>query len=157
MLMGAIQQFVGQVDWGTLDILLIDLPPGTGDVQLTLSQKCKLDGAIIVSTPQDIALIDARKAMNMFYKLQIPIIGMIENMSTFICKNCGHEEHLFGENGAKNEARKAGIPFLGEIPLDIMIRKSADTGYPLVAQNPQNEGSHHFMKIAEKLSNAIHL
>ncbi len=157
MLMGAIQQFVGQVDWGSLDVLLIDLPPGTGDVQLTLAQKCELDGAVIVSTPQDVALLDARKAINMFYKLQIPIIGMIENMSTFVCRNCGHEEHLFGEKGARNEARNAGITFLGEIPLNIAYRESADNGHPIVAQNPQSQESQYFISIAKKLSSTINL
>jgi ATP-binding protein involved in chromosome partitioning len=157
MLMGAIQQFVSQVAWGDLDILLIDLPPGTGDVQLTLAQKCQLDGAVIVSTPQDIALIDARKAMHMFYKLGIPIVGMIENMSTFVCKNCGHEEHLFGKDGAKNEAAKAGISFLGKIPLDLEIRKSADTGYPVVAQNQNSNQSKYFKNIAKNLSSEIKL
>jgi ATP-binding protein involved in chromosome partitioning len=120
------------VAWGTtenpLDILVVDLPPGTGDAQLTIAQKINLDGVIIVSTPQDLALLDVRKGIEMFKKTDVPILGLIENMSTHICKNCGHEEHLFGHGGARVEAAKLRIPFLGEIPLDIAIRQSADQG-----------------------------
>ncbi|MCL4160737.1 UNVERIFIED_CONTAM: hypothetical protein GTU68_039686, partial [Idotea baltica] len=118
MLMSALQQMLRQVQWGKLDVLIVDLPPGTGDVQLTLSQKTKVDGAVIVSTPQDIALLDAKKALDMFQKLEVPIIGMIENMSTYVCPNCDHEAHIFGHGGARAEAERLGIPFLGEVPLD---------------------------------------
>ena len=131
MLMGALQQMLGQVEWGRLDVLIVDLPPGTGDVQLTLAQKTKVTGAIIVSTPQDIALLDARKALNMFEKTKTPILGMIENMSSYICPSCGTKEDLFGHGGVKHEAEKQGLPFLGEIPLNLGIRLSSDQGQPI--------------------------
>ena len=118
MLQGALQQLMGQVAWGELDVLIVDLPPGTGDVQLTLSQKFLVTGAIVVSTPQDVALIDARKAIDMFDKTRVPVLGIVENMSTYVCPNCGHEEHIFGHGGARAEAERLGLPFLGEIPLD---------------------------------------
>ena len=133
MLMGALQQMLGQVEWGELDVLIVDLPPGTGDVQLTLAQKAKVTGAIVVSTPQDIALLDARKALNMFEKTKTPVLGMIENMSSYTCPNCGHEEHIFGHGGAAAEAEKLGLPFLGEIPLDLDIRVAGDSGTPIAA------------------------
>ena len=151
MLMGALQQFLGQVEWGNLDILLIDLPPGTGDVQLTLGQKCALSGAIIVSTPQDVALIDAKKAMQMFYKLNIPLLGMVENMSMYICEKCGHKELLFGHGGVQEEAKKAQIPFLGEIPLDIKIRQASDEGKPIVVSDFTSPQSTAFVQIAERI------
>lgn len=133
MLMGALQQMLGQVQWGDLDVLIVDLPPGTGDVQLTLSQKAEVTGAIVVSTPQDVALLDARKALNMFEKTSVPVVGMIENMSTYVCPNCGHEEHLFGHGGAKADAERLGIPFLGEIPLALEVRVAGDSGTPVAA------------------------
>ncbi len=133
MLMGALQQMLGQVEWGELDVLIVDLPPGTGDVQLTLAQKAKVTGAIVVSTPQDVALIDARKALNMFEKTKTPVLGMIENMSTYICPKCGHEAHLFGHGGAKDEAERLGLPFLGAIPLELDIRLAGDSGTPIAA------------------------
>ncbi len=157
MLMGALQQFMGQVDWGELDILLIDLPPGTGDVQLTLAQKCELDGAIIVSTPQDVALIDAKKAMQMFYKLKIPLLGMVENMSTHVCPNCGYEEHMFGKGGVQAEAKKAQLDFLGAIPLDIEVRKSSDFGKPVVFSNFECSQSEAFKQIANKLADKLNI
>ncbi|MGI9402718.1 MAG: Mrp/NBP35 family ATP-binding protein, partial [Rhizobiaceae bacterium] len=128
MLMGALQQMMNQVQWGALDVLLIDLPPGTGDVQMTLGQKFVVDGAIIVSTPQDIALLDARKGIDMFKQMEIPILGMIENMSTHICSKCGHEEHIFSHGGVTKEAEKLGTELLGEIPLHLDIRTAADGG-----------------------------
>ena len=152
MLMGALQQMLGQVEWGRLDVLLVDLPPGTGDVQLTLSQKAEITGAVVVSTPQDIALLDARKALNMFEKTETPVLGLVENMSTHICSNCGHEEHIFGHGGAKAEAEKLGIPFLGEVPLDISIRMAGDGGAPIVAQNPSSPQAQAFLDIAGRLS-----
>ena len=152
MLMGALQQMLGQVEWGRLDVLLVDLPPGTGDVQLTLSQKAEVTGAVVVSTPQDIALLDARKALNMFEKTQTPVLGLIENMSTHICSNCGHEEHIFGHGGAKAEAEKLGIPFLGDVPLDISIRLAGDGGAPIVAQNPSSPQAQAFLDIAGRLA-----
>ena len=132
MLMGALQQMLGQVEWGELDVLIIDLPPGTGDVQLTLCQRTAVTGAIIVSTPQDVALLDARKAADMFNTLNTPILGLIENMSTYICPDCGHEAHLFGHGGVKAEAEKMGVPFLGEIPLSLDVRVAGDSGSPVV-------------------------
>ena len=151
MLMGALQQMLNQVQWGQLDVLLIDLPPGTGDVQLTLAQKTEIAGAIIVSTPQDIALLDARKAMDMFNKTSTPVLGMIENMSTHICSECGHEEHIFGHGGAKTEAEKKGFTFLGEIPLHIDIRTAADGGAPIVVSDPESKPAIAFRTIARKL------
>ncbi|MCT8328089.1 Mrp/NBP35 family ATP-binding protein [Albidovulum sediminis] len=133
MLMGALQQLLGQVAWGELDVLIVDLPPGTGDVQLTLCQKTHLTGAIVVSTPQDIALLDARRAIDMFGKLKTPILGLVENMSTYVCPNCGHEAHLFGHGGVAAEAAKLGVPFLGEIPLNLDIRLAGDAGTPIAA------------------------
>jgi len=151
MLMGALTQFLTQVQWGRLDVLLIDLPPGTGDVQLTLSQKAEVTGAIIVSTPQDVALLDARKALDMFSKTGTPVLGMIENMSTYICPSCGHEAHIFGHGGARDEAAKIGIPFLGEIPLDLEIRLAGDSGAPIVAAKPHLPQARAFIDIAERL------
>lgn len=151
MLMGALQQLLGQVQWGRLDVLLIDLPPGTGDVQLTLSQKAEVTGAIVVSTPQDIALLDARKALNMFEKTGTPVLGLIENMSTHICSRCGHEEHIFGHGGAEREAAALGLPFLGAIPLDIQIRLAGDEGAPIVAARPDTPQAGAFRDIAERL------
>jgi ATP-binding protein involved in chromosome partitioning len=151
MLMGAMQQMLGQVLWGELDILLIDLPPGTGDVQLTLGQKTVLTGAIIVSTPQDVALLDARKAMDMFVKLKTPILGMIENMSTYVCPNCGHEAHIFGHGGAAAEAARQGMPLLGEIPLDLSVRLAGDAGVPIAASEPDGPQARAFRRIAARL------
>lgn len=131
MLMGAIQQMLQQVNWGELDVLLIDLPPGTGDVQLSLCQKAPVTGAIIVSTPQDVALLDARRAIDMFGKLKTPVLGLIENMSAYICPNCGHEAHLFGHGGVAAEAEALGLPFLGELPLELEVRLAGDSGKPI--------------------------
>ena len=133
MLMGAIQQLLGQVAWGELDVLIVDLPPGTGDVQLSLAQKVPVTGALIVSTPQDVALIDARRALHMFAKLKVPVVGLIENMSSYVCPNCGHEAHLFGHGGVAAEAKAAGLPFLGELPLDLSVRLAGDAGTPVAA------------------------
>ncbi|SMO36927.1 Mrp/NBP35 family ATP-binding protein [Paracoccus laeviglucosivorans] len=133
MLMGALQQMLNQVKWGELDVLLVDLPPGTGDVQLSLCQKAQVSGAIIVSTPQDVALIDARRAIDMFDKLKTPVLGLVENMSTYICPNCGHEAHLFGHGGVAAEAQQLGLPFLGEIPLNLEVRLAGDAGTPVAA------------------------
>ncbi len=133
MLMGALQQMLGQVEWGELDVLIVDLPPGTGDVQLTLCQKTELTGAIVVSTPQDVALLDARKAVDMFNTLKTPVLGMIENMSTFVCPECGHEAHIFGHGGVKADAERLGIPFLGALPIDLDTRLAGDAGTPIAA------------------------
>ena len=133
MLMGALQQMLGQVEWGELDVLIVDLPPGTGDVQLTLCQKTHLTGAIVVSTPQDVALLDARKALDMFKTLNTPVLGLIENMSLYICPKCGHEAHLFGHGGVKAEAERLGAPFLGALPIDLDTRLAGDGGTPIAA------------------------
>ncbi len=133
MIMGALQQLLGQVAWGELDVLIVDLPPGTGDIQLTLCQRTHLTGAIVVSTPQDVALLDARKALDMFVKLKTPVLGLIENMSTYICPNCGHEEHIFGHGGVATEAARLDLPFLGELPLSLDVRIAGDAGIPIAA------------------------
>ncbi len=119
--------------WGELDVLLVDLPPGTGDIQLTLCQRTQVTGAIVVSTPQDVALLDARKALDMFRKLKTPVLGLIENMSSYVCPNCGHEAHIFGHGGVAEEARRLDVPFLGELPLDLSIRLAGDEGRPVAA------------------------
>ncbi|MEM0947729.1 MAG: Mrp/NBP35 family ATP-binding protein [Pseudomonadota bacterium] len=151
MLMGALQQMLGQVQWGALDVLIVDLPPGTGDVQMTLTQKAEVTGAIVVSTPQDIALLDARKALNMFEKMGTRVVGMIENMSTYICPKCGYEAHIFGHGGAKADAERLNLPFLGEIPLDLDIRLAADGGAPIVASAPESPQAQAFRNVARKL------
>ncbi|MEM7599585.1 MAG: Mrp/NBP35 family ATP-binding protein [Pseudomonadota bacterium] len=133
MLMGALQQMISQVNWGDLDVLIVDLPPGTGDVQLTLCQRAQPTGALVVSTPQDVALLDARKAMDMFNSLKTPILGLIENMSFYHCPECGHEAHIFGHGGVKDEAEKLGIPFLGALPIDLDTRLAGDNGTPIAA------------------------
>lgn len=133
MLMGALQQMIGQVEWGELDILLVDLPPGTGDVQLTLCTKTQMTGAIVVSTPQDVALLDARKALDMFKTVHTPVLGLVENMSHYICPTCGTEAHIFGHGGVREEAGTLGLPFLGEIPLELDIRLAGDGGTPIAA------------------------
>ena len=135
MLMGALQQMTGQVMWGELDVLIIDLPPGTGDVQLTLCQKTELSGALVVSTPQDVALLDARKAIDMFGKLDTPVLGMIENMSTYVCPKCGNEDHIFGTGGVRAEAERLGVPLLAELPLSLDVRLSGDAGTPVALGN----------------------
>ncbi len=154
MLMGALQQMMMQVQWGALDVLLVDLPPGTGDVQMTLSQKAQVDGAIIVSTPQDVALLDARKGIDMFRQLNVPILGMIENMSTHICSQCGHEEHVFGHGGVAAEAEKLGVPLLSEIPLDLQIRLAGDGGAPIVVSQPDSAQARAFSDIARQMIDA---
>ncbi|MCC5966724.1 MAG: Mrp/NBP35 family ATP-binding protein [Natronohydrobacter sp.] len=133
MLMGALQQLLTQVEWGVLDVLIVDMPPGTGDIQLTLCSKFDVRGAVVVSTPQDVALLDARKALRAFQTLKTPILGLIENMSTFICPKCGHEEHIFGEGGVRAEAEKQGLTFLGELPLSVEVRLAGDGGVPVAA------------------------
>ncbi len=149
MLMGALQQMMNQVQWGALDVLLVDLPPGTGDVPMTLSQNAEVTGVIVVSTPQDVALLDARKGVDMFRKMSVPILGMIENMSTHICSNCGHEEHLFGHGGVRAEAEKLGIPLLAEIPLALGIRLASDGGAPIVVSRPTSPEAAAFRRIAQ--------
>ena len=151
MLMGALQQMLNQVQWGALDVLIVDLPPGTGDVQMTLAQKAQVDGAIVISTPQDVALLDARKGIDMFRKMKLPVIGLIENMSTHVCSNCGHEEHLFGHGGVAREAENMGLPLLAEIPLHIDIRLAADGGAPIVVSKPESAAAEAFRSVARQL------
>ena len=148
MVQSALQQMLRDVDWGELDVLVVDMPPGTGDAQLTMAQQVPLAGAVIVSTPQDIALIDAKKGLNMFRKVDIPVLGIIENMSTFVCSNCGHESHIFGHGGARREAEKLGMAFLGEIPLDIEIRETSDEGRPVVVSHPDGPQARRYLEIA---------
>jgi len=150
MLMGALQQMLQQVQWGALDVLVVDLPPGTGDVQLTLCQKFKPHGAVIVTTPQDVALADARRAVSMFRELKTPVLGLIENMSHFVCPHCGKETDLFGRSGARKEAEHQRIPFLGTIPMDAGIVQSGDRGEPAVLHN--KDLARVFQRMAERLT-----
>jgi ATP-binding protein involved in chromosome partitioning len=151
MVQSAIMQMLREVEWGPLEVLIVDLPPGTGDAQLSLAQQVPLTGAVIVSTPQDIALLDVKKAMAMFRKVDVPLLGMIENMSVFVCPNCGHESHIFSIGGARREAEKQRLPFLGEIPLDPAIRETSDEGRPIVLSHPESPGAKAFMAIAARL------
>lgn len=151
MLIGALQQMLNQVQWGALDVLIVDLPPGTGDVQMTLAQKVEVTGAIIVSTPQDVALIDARKGIDMFNKLGTPILGMVENMSYQICEECGHRGHPFGHGGVAAEAEKMGVPLLAELPLHLDIRIASDGGAPIVVSKPDTPQAMAFRNLAKRL------
>ncbi|MDH3472090.1 MAG: iron-sulfur cluster carrier protein ApbC [Rhodospirillales bacterium] len=151
MVQSALQQMLRDVDWGELDILVVDMPPGTGDAQLTMAQQVPLTGAVIVSTPQDIALIDAKKGLNMFRRVDVPVLGIVENMSTFFCPNCGHETHIFSHGGAKREADKLGMEFLGEIPLDLEIRETSDGGRPIVVSRPDSEHAQAYVAIARRV------
>jgi len=148
MVISAITQMLREVAWGELDILIVDMPPGTGDAQLTMAQQVPLAGAVIVSTPQDIALIDARKGLNMFRKVEVPILGLVENMSTFICPKCGEQSDIFGHGGARSEAQRLGVPFLGEIPLHMDIRTNSDGGTPVTVSNPAGPHATIYKQIA---------
>lgn len=151
----ALEQLMTQTNWGEIDIMVIDMPPGTGDIQITLSQRVNMDGVVIVSTPQDIALIDAIKGVNMFKKTGTPILGIIENMSYFICPCCGARSDIFGHEGAKQTAEKMGETFLGEIPLDMAIRQNADKGTPIVVSAPNSPYSQAYLDIAQKIIQRI--
>jgi ATP-binding protein involved in chromosome partitioning len=151
MVMGALNQMLGQVEWGTLDVLVIDMPPGTGDAQLTLAQKANLAGAVIVSTPQDIALIDARRGVKMFEQVRVPVLGIVENMSYFNCPACAHRTDIFGHGGAKDEAARIGVPFLGEIPLLLAIRETGDAGAPITASDSESDAAAAFRAVAARL------
>ncbi|HEX9770762.1 MAG TPA: iron-sulfur cluster carrier protein ApbC [Kiloniellales bacterium] len=151
MVQSALQQMLRDVDWGELDILVVDMPPGTGDAQLTMAQQVPLTGAVIVSTPQDIALIDAKKGLNMFRKVDVPVLGIVENMSYFTCPNCGHESNIFGRGGARREADQLGMEFLGELPLDIEIRETSDDGRPIVVSNPDSPHAVAYVAIARRV------
>ena len=155
MVMGALTQMLREVAWGDLDILVVDMPPGTGDVQLTISQQTPLAGAVVVSTPQDLALADARKGLAMFRKVEVPILGIIENMSYFICSKCDERHEIFGHGGAKDEARRLGVPFLGEIPLEAALRKQSDAGEPIVVSAPNSASAQAFSAIAAQVWGAI--
>ncbi|HUB14744.1 MAG TPA: Mrp/NBP35 family ATP-binding protein [Acetobacteraceae bacterium] len=148
MVMGALEQMMGQVEWGALDVLVVDMPPGTGDAQLTMAQRVALAGAVIVSTPQDIALIDARRGVRMFERVNVPVLGLVENMSYYCCPNCGHRAELFGHGGARLEAQRLGTTFLGEVPLLLDIRTASDAGTPIVAAAPESEAGKAFAAVA---------
>ncbi|HEY1410994.1 MAG TPA: Mrp/NBP35 family ATP-binding protein [Rhodopila sp.] len=151
MVMGALEQMMGQVAWGALDILVVDMPPGTGDAQLTMAQRVALTGAVIVSTPQDIALIDARRGVRMFEKTNVPVLGLVENMSFYCCPNCGHRADIFGHGGAKTEAARLGTEFLGEIPLLLDIRVAADAGTPIAASAPESDAAKAYGALAARV------
>jgi len=150
MVMSALSQMLKDVAWGELDVLVVDMPPGTGDAQLTMAQQVPLAGAVIVSTPQDLALIDARKGLNMFRKVNVPVLGIVENMSTFICPHCGEASNIFGHGGAKSEATRLGVPFLGEVPLTLEIRETSDAGRPVVASDPNSPAAQAYREIAAR-------
>lgn len=151
MVQSALSQMLRDVNWGTLDVMVVDMPPGTGDAQLTMAQQVPLAGAVIVSTPQDIALLDARKGLNMFRKVDVPVLGIIENMSYFCCPNCGHRTDIFSHGGARAEAEKLGCDFLGEIPLDIAIRETSDSGHPIVVSAPDSPHAEAYRGIAARV------
>ncbi len=155
MVQSALTQMLNDSEWAPLDVLVIDMPPGTGDAQLTISQRVPLRGAVIVSTPQDLALIDARKGLAMFNKTQVPVLGIIENMSMFICPACGHETHIFGHGGARAEAKKLAVPFLGEIPLVPAIRETSDAGIPIVVKSPHGKEAEAFRAIAQEVAASV--
>jgi ATP-binding protein involved in chromosome partitioning len=148
MVMSALTQMLREVEWGTLDVMVVDMPPGTGDAQLTMAQQVPLKGAVIVSTPQDLALIDARRGIAMFRRVNVPVLGIVENMSTFICPQCGTRTDIFGHGGARHEAERLGVPFLGEVPLDIAIRENSDAGRPVVVSAPNGPHAEYYRAIA---------
>src|ERR1700730_7928650 len=151
----AITQMLREVEWGKLDIMVVDMPPGTGDAQLTIAQQVPLKGAVIVSTPQDLALIDARRGIAMFKRVNVPVLGMVENMSTFICPKCGTHSDIFGHGGARHEAERLGVPFLGEVPLDIAIREKSDAGLPVVATAPDSPLAQCYRDIAAHVRDGL--
>jgi len=155
MVTSALEQLLRQTNWKDLDYLIVDMPPGTGDIQLTLSQKVPVTGAVIVTTPQDIALLDAKKGLKMFEKVGIPILGIVENMSTHICSNCGHEEHIFGAGGGERMAKEYGVEILGQLPLDIAIRERTDAGQPTVVSDPGGRIAETYRAIARKVAISI--
>ncbi len=155
MAMGALEQLLRDTDWGDIDVLVVDMPPGTGDIQLSMAQRVPVTGAVIVSTPQDIALLDAKKGLNMFRKVNVPVFGLIENMSYYKCPECGHVDHVFDHGGARKAADELGVPFLGEIPLDLKIRLGADEGKPIVQTEADGEHAKAYGAIAQKIATAI--
>jgi len=148
----ALEQLLRQTNWGDLDYLIVDLPPGTGDIQLTLAQKIPVAGAVIVTTPQDIATLDARKALKMFEKLQIPVLGLVENMAVHVCSRCGHVEHLFGQGGGERMAAQYGLPLLGSLALQLEIRERGDAGIPIVAAAPGSDAASAYRRTALRMS-----
>ena len=155
MVMKALEQMFNGVEWGKLDYLIIDLPPGTGDAHLTLAQSSKLSGSIVISTPQDVALIDARKGINMFKRVDVKVLGLVENMSYFICENCNEKHYIFDKDGVKNEAEKFQIPFLGDIPIDKKLREQSDAGKPSCIENPNSDISKKYINIAKNLNDML--
>ncbi|MBA56073.1 MAG: iron-sulfur cluster carrier protein ApbC [Pseudomonadales bacterium] len=155
MASGALQQLLKQTLWDDLDYLIVDMPPGTGDIQLTLSQQVPVAGAVVVTTPQDIALLDAKKGVEMFRKVHVPVLGVVENMATHICSQCGHEEHIFGEGGGERMAKEYEVPVLGSLPLSLSIREQADGGKPTVAAEPDSEISAQYHQIARRAAGAL--
>lgn len=155
MVQGALLQMLRDTAWGELDLMVVDMPPGTGDAQLTMAQQVPLAGAVIVSTPQDLALIDARKGLNMFKKVNVPLLGIVENMSYFICPHCGGRSEIFSHGGGKAEATKLDVPFLGEIPLDMKIRETSDSGHPVVATEPDSPHTKAYREIAATVWAAV--
>lgn len=152
MVSQALQQLLNETNWRALDYLIVDMPPGTGDTQLTLSQRVPLAGAVIVTTPQDIATLDARKGLQMFNKVNVPVLGIVENMSLHVCSNCGHEEHIFGSGGGERVAHDYQVPMLGSLPLDISIRENADAGHPSVVADPDGSVAQHYRRIALRMA-----
>ena len=155
MVMGALQQMMGDVQWGPQDVLVVDMPPGTGDAQLTMAQQVPLAGAVIVSTPQDLSLIDARKGLNMFQKVDVPVLGIVENMSYFICESCGERHEIFSSGSVKNEAIKFETPFLGELPIDKNLRIYSDVGKPICISEPEGQMSKKYLSIAKQIHQLI--
>jgi ATP-binding protein involved in chromosome partitioning len=152
MVTQALNQLLGDTRWGALDYLIVDMPPGTGDIQLTLAQRVPVSGAVIVTTPQDIALLDARKGLKMFQKVEVPVLGVVENMSTHVCSKCGHEEHIFGAGGGRRMAEQYGVELLGELPLDIRIREQADGGKPTVVAEPDSNLGRAYIELGRRVS-----
>ena len=155
MVMSALTQMLREVEWGTLDVMIVDMPPGTGDAQLTMAQQVPLAGAVIVSTPQDLALIDARRGVEMFKRVNVPVLGIIENMSYFVCPKCGERHDIFGHGGAHKEAEKLGVPFLGEVPLHMAIRETSDAGRPVVATDPDGPHAKVYREIAARVRDRL--
>ena len=155
MVMSAITQMLREVEWGTLDVMVVDMPPGTGDAQLTMAQQVPLKGAVIVSTPQDLALIDARRGIAMFKRVDVPVLGVVENMSYFVCPQCGTRSDIFSHGGARHEAERLGVPFLGEVPLHMSIREKSDSGLPVVATDPDGEHAGIYRDIAARVRDGL--
>jgi ATP-binding protein involved in chromosome partitioning len=155
MVMSALTQMLREVEWGNLDVMVVDMPPGTGDAQLTMAQQVPLKGAVIVSTPQDLALIDARRGIAMFRRVNVPVLGIVENMSYFVCPHCGGRSDIFGHGGARAEAERLGVPFLGEVPLDIEIREKSDSGLPVVATRPDGPHAQIYRDIAARVRDGL--